>query len=138
MYHGVLLLVAMSLAWGSVHALAQPSATLTFSERHMRNVTRLTFDGDNGEAYFSWDNTRLIWQSNRGGYACDKIWTMNIDGTDKRLVSPPHGAHTCAFFFPSNDRIVFASTSHLPGDCPPKPEQSSDSKTSVYLAAVSL
>ena len=122
MYHGVFLLVVLSLAWGSVDALAQPSATLTFSERHMRNVTRLTVDGDNGEAYFSWDNTRLIWQSNRGGYACDKIWTMNIDGTDKRLVSPLHGAHTCAFFFPSNDRIVFASTSHLPGECPPRPD----------------
>jgi Tol biopolymer transport system component len=46
---------------------------------------------------------------------------MNIDGSDKRMVSPGHGAHTCSFFFPDGKRIVFASTSHLPGDCPPKP-----------------
>jgi TolB protein len=92
------------------------------TEPHLRNVTRLTFDGDNGEAYFSWDNTRLIWQSNRGGYACDKIWTMRLDGSDKRLVSPAYGAHTCSFFFPGDQTIVFASTSHLPGACPPKPE----------------
>jgi hypothetical protein len=28
----------------------------------MKNVTRLTFEGDNGEAYFSWDDTKLIFQ----------------------------------------------------------------------------
>jgi Tol biopolymer transport system component len=90
-----------------------------FIDRHMRNVTRLTFDGDNGEAYFSRNGGKLIFQSNRGGYACDKIWTMNSDGSDRKMVSPDHGAHTCSFFFPDN-RIVFASTSHLAGDCPPK------------------
>jgi TolB protein len=97
------------------------SGASPFIDRHMRNVTQLTFDGDNGEAYFSWDGTKLIWQSSRNGRACDRIWMMNIDGTDKHLVSPDHGAHTCSFFFPDG-RIIFASTSHLPGDCPQKPE----------------
>ncbi len=91
------------------------------TERHLKKVTQLTFDGDNGEAYFSWDDLKLIYQSNRGGYACDKIWIMNIDGSDKRMVSPDHGAHTCSFFFPDDQNIVFASTSHLTGDCPPRP-----------------
>ncbi len=93
-----------------------------FRDRHMQNVTRLTSDGDNGEAYFSGDGKKLIFQSSRAGYACDKIWTMNIDGRDLRMVSPNHGAHTCAFFFPDGQRIVFASTKDLPGDCPPKPK----------------
>ncbi len=97
-------------------------ASAAFLDRHMKNVTRLTFDGDNGEAYFSWDGKKLIFQSSRGGYGCDKIWTMNIDGTDKRMVSPDHGANTCSFFFPGDRKIIFASTSHLPGDCPPKPK----------------
>jgi TolB protein len=91
-------------------------------EHHLKNITQLTFDGDNGEAYFSWDGKKLIWQSSRGGYACDKIWTMNIDGSDKRMVSPGHGAHTCSFFFPGTERIIFASTSGIPGDCPPRPK----------------
>ncbi len=91
-------------------------------DRHMSNLTQLTFDGDNGEAYFSFDGERLIYQSNRGGYQCDKIWTMNIDGSDKRRVSPDHGAHTCAFFYPGAQRILFSSTSHLAGACPPKPK----------------
>ena len=92
------------------------------SDRHMENVTRLTTDGDNGEAYFSRDGRKLIFQSSRGGYACDKIWTMDIDGSNKRMVSPGHGAHTCSYFFPDGKRIVFASTKHLAGDCPPKPK----------------
>ncbi len=91
-------------------------------EKHMKNVTRITFNGDNGEAYFSPDSRKLIWQSNREGYACDKIWIMNIDGSDKHMVSPNHGAHTCSFFFPDNKRIIFSSTSYLPGECPPKPK----------------
>jgi Tol biopolymer transport system component len=93
-----------------------------FIDRNMKDVTQLTFDGDNGEAYFSWDSLKLIYQSNRGGYPCDKIWIMNIDGSDKHMVSTNHGAHTCSFFFPENKKIVFASTSHLPGDCPQKPK----------------
>ena len=91
-------------------------------DRLMRNVTRITFEGDNGEAYFSPDGRRLIYQSNRGGESCDKIWVMNIDGSDKRRVSPAYGAHTCSFFFPDADRIVFSSTSHLSRECPPRPK----------------
>ncbi len=92
-----------------------------FVEKHLTNIIQLTFDGDNGEAYFSPDGNKLIFQSNRSGYNCDKIWIMNTDGSDKHMVSPDHGAHTCSFFFPDNQRIIFSSTSHLPGDCPPKP-----------------
>ena len=95
----------------------QPSKDL-----NMTNLTQLTFEGDNGEAYFSADGQQLIFQSNRGGYECDKIWTMDIDGSNKTMVSPDHGAHTCSFFYPGGEEIVFASTSHTPGACPPKPE----------------
>ena len=91
-------------------------------ERHLRNVTQLTAEGDNGEAYFSHDGRKLIFQSNRGGYGCDKIWTMNTDGTGKRMVSPDHGANTCSFFLPGDQQIIFSSTNHIPGDCPPRPD----------------
>jgi len=100
---------------------ARDNGSPVTGERHLKNVTQLTSDGDNGEAYFSWDDTKLIFQSNREGQKCDKIWTMNIDGSEKKMVSPDHGAHTCSYFFPGG-RLIFASTSHLEGDCPPKPE----------------
>jgi Tol biopolymer transport system component len=96
-----------------------------FIDRHMKNVTQLTQDGDNGEAYFSPDGKRLIFQSSHANgrdYACDKILIMNIDGSDKHLVSPDRGAHTCSFFYPDATRIVFASTSGIAGECPPRPE----------------
>ncbi len=104
-----------------------PETKTPFEDLHMKSLTQLTFDGDNGEAYFNSDGTKLIFQSNRGGEACDKIWIMNIDGSDKHMVSPSHGAHTCSFFFPGGEKIVFASTSHLEVDCPPKPQVSSPS-----------
>jgi len=112
-----LLLYSMSaLAEKSVVTL-QPS-----DDRHMSNLAQLTFEGDNGEAYFSFDSQQLIYQSSRGDYKCDKIWTMNINGSNKRMVSPDHGAHTCSFFYPGAQQLIFASTSHLDGACPPKPE----------------
>ncbi len=92
------------------------------TDKYMSNITQLTFEGDNGEAYFSYDSRKLIYQSNAGGYKCDKIWTMNIDGSDKKMVSPDHGANTCSFIVPGGDKIIYASTAHLQGACPPKPE----------------
>ena len=117
-----LIFVVLSLAGCRAGKPEAVSAAEARAERHLKNVTQLTFDGDNGEAYFSWDGKKLIWQSSRRGYACDKIWIMNIDGSDKHMVSPDHGANTCSFFFPGDQTIIFASTNHLPGDCPPRPK----------------
>lgn len=114
-------LIFMLAGFAAGSAAAADSGSTKFTDRHMKNVIQLTDEGDNGEAYFSWDGKKLIFQSNRGGYDCDKIWMMNIDGSDKRMMSPDHGAHTCSFFFPGGQKIVFASTSHIPGACPPKP-----------------
>ena len=113
----------------------KPAAASTFIDRHMKNVTRLTADGDNGEAYFSRDGKKLIFQSSRNGRACDRIWTMNIDGSDKRMVSPDHGANTCSFFFPDG-------ADHLRLDQPPPrrlPAAAADAEgRAVRLAPVSL
>jgi Tol biopolymer transport system component len=116
----VILLLMVVAGCAKNEPMTAPSG-MQVGDRRLKNVTRLTFDGDNGEAYFSGDGNKLIFQSSRTGYACDKIWTMNIDGSDKRMVSPDHGAHTCSYFFPDGKRIVFGSTAHLPGDCPPRP-----------------
>ncbi len=119
----ILFFIAILLSAGCANKKAEiKPGPAPFIDRHMKNVTQLTFEGDNGEAYFSWDGKKLIFQSSRGGYKCDKIWTMNVDGTDKRMVSPDHGANTCSFFFPGGKKIIFASTNHIPGDCPPKPK----------------
>ena len=92
------------------------------TDKYMSNIKQLTFDGDNGEAYFSYDGHKIIFQSNRGGYKCDKIWTMDINGANKTMVSPDHGAHTCSFIMPGNEKILYSSTAHLEGACPPETE----------------
>ena len=116
------LIVLISCAGREYGRPATGQSSAPVAERHLSNVTQLTFEGDNGEAYFSGDGKLLVYQSNRGGYSCDKIWIMKTDGSDQRMVSPGHGAHTCSFFYPDSERIIFSSTSLLKGDCPPRPE----------------
>lgn len=87
----------------------------------LSNVEQLTFDGDNGEAYWSPDGQQIIFQSKRDGHGCDKIYIMNADGTDQHMVSPDVGANTCSYFNMENDRILFASTFGVVDSCPPRP-----------------
>ncbi|MCH8170582.1 MAG: PD40 domain-containing protein [Bacteroidetes bacterium] len=93
-------------------------------EKHLKNIKMLTKNGENAEAYFSFDEKKLIYQSSHGKYKCDQIFTMNLDGTNKTLVSTGKGKTTCAYYFPGDTTIVYAST-HLTGDdCPPPPDRS--------------
>ncbi|MGE3166288.1 MAG: TolB family protein [Planctomycetota bacterium] len=94
-------------------------------EQRLRNLRQLTFGGENAEAYFSADGKRLIFQSTRPPYDCDQIFTMNVDGSDVRLVSPGIGRTTCAYFYyPHDDRILFSSTHEAGATCPPPPDRS--------------
>ena len=84
----------------------------------------LTLTGENAEAYLSFDEQKLIYQSTVGGLQCDQIFTMNINGTNKKMVSTGLGRTTCAYFLPGDSTILYAST-HLAGDeCPPPPDRS--------------
>jgi Tol biopolymer transport system component len=99
---------------------AKPPLLLPQEERHLRNIRQLTFGGENAEAYFSFDGTRLVLQQTKDR-ACDQIYSMKIDGSDFRLVSTGTGRTTCAFYTPDGRAIVYAST-HLGGaECPPVP-----------------
>jgi Tol biopolymer transport system component len=93
-------------------------------ERHLKNVRQLTFGGTNAEAYFSFDAKKLIFQSTRPPYSCDQIFTMNIDGSDQKLVSTGKGRTTCAYYFPGDMKILFGSTHAHGTDCPPSPDKS--------------
>ena len=90
-------------------------------EKHFANLKQLTFSGENAEAYFSADGTRLIFQSSRDDYKCDQIFTMNTDGSDVKLVSNGDGRTTCAFYNPTVDEVIYASTFNGGTDCPPVP-----------------
>ncbi len=80
------------------------------------NARQLTFDGRrSGEAYWSADGTQLVFQSEREpGNPFYQIYRMELASGAVRRVSPGMGKTTCAWFHPSGDRILFASTHHDP------------------------
>jgi Tol biopolymer transport system component len=91
-------------------------------ESHLANIRQLTFGGENAEAYFSADGTRLIFQSTRDGRPCDQMFTMNIDGSDVRRISNGEGRTTCGYYYPDGQHILYASTHGGGRECPPQPD----------------
>lgn len=81
-------------------------------ETHLSHVRQLTFGGQNAEAYWSADCKQLIWQAQfpNSGYPDEQIFTMNADGSNKKLVSTGKGRCTCSYFSPNGKYIYFSST----------------------------
>ena len=104
-------------------------------EKHFKNIRQLTFGGDNAEAYFSFDNSKLVFQATNEKWnaSCDQIFLMDLAGEPtpesvSPLLSTGKGRTTCSYFLPGDSLIVYAST-HLAGDdCPPVPERREDGK----------
>jgi Tol biopolymer transport system component len=111
---------------------AQTNTLLLPNEKHLRNIKQLTFGGENAEAYFSADGKQLIFQATREGHGCDQIYTMNIDGSNAKMISNGEGRTTCSYFFPGSKRVLYSST-HL-GDkqCPPRPDFSRGYVWAIY------
>ncbi|MBX7220230.1 MAG: hypothetical protein K1Y36_09825 [Blastocatellia bacterium] len=101
-------------------------------EKHLGNIKQLTFGGENAEAYFSFDGKKLIFQTTREGSACDQIFTMNVDGSEQKLVSTGQGRCTCSYYLKDGRNIIFSST-HLGGkDCPARPDFSKGYVWALY------
>jgi Tol biopolymer transport system component len=119
---GPVLLCVLLLVAGLVALFARAPARARHAldrERHLRNVRQLTFGGQNAEAYWSFDESRLIFQSTRPPFEVDQIFIMEASGWWPRLVSTGHGRTTCSYFLPGDRRILYAST-HQAGKEPPK------------------
>lgn len=93
-------------------------------ETNFKSLRQVTFGGDNAEAYWSFDDKKLIFQSNNNnwGVECDQMFVMDFDDTfDKsqpKMVSTGNGRTTCSYFLPDNEHFIYAST-HLKDDnCP--------------------
>ena len=103
---------------------AEATALVQPGETRIRNLRQLTFGGDNAEAYFSFDGTRLIYQHRPNTEECDQIYTLDIESGDRTLVSTGEGRTTCAYFYPSGDQIIYSSTHHHDPSCPAPPDMS--------------
>jgi len=93
-------------------------------ETHFASLRQLTFGGENAEAYLSFAEDQLIFQSTRDGLGCDQIFTMSIDGSNVQMVSSGKGRTTCSYFLPGDQKILYASTHAAADDCLPPPDRS--------------
>jgi Tol biopolymer transport system component len=79
-------------------------------EKHLRNVRQMTFGGQNAEAYWSKDGTKIIYQTRQPEWPDEQIIVMNADGSGKKLISTGKGRCTCSYFTPDMKWIYFSST----------------------------
>lgn len=94
-------------------------------ETHLANVRQLTFGGQNAEAYWSFDGTRLIFQMYNGvDVKADQMFVMNADGSGKKMVSSGTGRTTCGYFLKNGKEVLFASTHGYSPAIPPEPDRS--------------
>ena len=104
-------------------------------ESHFKNLRQLTFGGENAEAYWSFDDSKLIFQATneKWGQSCDQIYIIdtnnyNLDVEIPTMVSLGKGRTTCSYFMPGDTTIIFASTHLENAKCPHVPERRVDGK----------
>ncbi len=102
-------------------------------EKHLRNIRQLTFGGDNAEAYWSFDDSKLIFQRTWADKSipCDQIFYGEVpqnpeDSFTFQRISNGLGRTTCAYFLPGDTTVLYASTFKGGNDCPPVPESGDD------------
>jgi TolB protein len=118
-FHFIILFIC-----ASVVVFAQNDKFRFEGEKHIKNIKMLTNGGENAEAYFSYDGQKLVFQATFDSIECDQIFTMNIDGSNKQMVSNGSGRTTCAYYYPDETKIIYASTHHHNLECPPPPDRS--------------
>ncbi|MDC6353137.1 MULTISPECIES: TolB family protein [Robiginitalea] len=108
--------------------MAASSDTLIYpGETHFKSIRQVTFGGDNAEAYWSFDNRQLIFQSNyeKWGVECDQMFLMDagetFNGSVPPMVSTGMGRTTCGYFMPDNEHILYGSTHLRDPECPEVP-----------------
>lgn len=103
-------------------------------EKHLKNIRQLTFGGDNAEAYWSFDDKKLIFQATNAkwGAQCDQIYYFDLSKWEKGktppLISTGKGRTTCSYFLPDGKSMVYASTHEGGASCPHSPERRADGK----------
>ena len=136
-----LLLVLSALVWMAAGAQPQSSPPPSLqptdqTEPHLAHVRQLTAGRQNAEAYFSFDGSKLIFQSTndwsepgdagpsepRGALGCYQMYVMDLASRGVRRVSTGTGATTCGYFFPGDRRVLYSSTHLASAQCPPKPK----------------
>jgi Tol biopolymer transport system component len=112
-------------------SLMAGSDTLIYpEEKYFKSIRQITFGGNNAEAYWSFDDSMMIFQSDNKewGMDCDQIFLMNISENFKEsippMISTGMGRTTCSYFLPDNKHFVYGSTHLSDKECPEVPLRS--------------
>ena len=124
MFMRILYPCLLSLLISGAFLLPRQGAPKEARERHLANLRQLTTEGENAEAYFSADGSRLIFQRAAKADGCDQIFSMKVDGSDVKMLSNGEGKTTCSYFTPDAKSIVYSSTFKAAPECPPRPDMS--------------
>ncbi len=109
------------------------NALLRPEETHLRNLRRLTFGGDNAEAYWSPDGKRLILQITPKSGGCDQEYIYEIATSTLRRVSSGKGRTTCGYFdAPKGTSFLYATTEGASEACPAPPDRSQGYVWPIY------
>jgi hypothetical protein len=101
-------------------------------EKHLANIRQLTFGGDNAEAYFNADGSKIVFQARNKseGNNCDQIFYTPLYDFKPVMLSNGKGRTTCSYFLPGDSLILYATTAHLDSVCPEeKPRKHGDPYT---------
>ncbi|QDU67099.1 PD40 domain-containing protein [Engelhardtia mirabilis] len=103
-------------------------------EGNFAHLWMLTASGENAEAYWSFDGSRLSLQRRNlvAGIECDRIYATDPGTGALRQVSDGRGVTTCAYFMPSGREVIYASTGAAHETCPPPPDRSLGYVWQVY------
>ena len=101
--------------------IKKPHLSTHEEQYFLKNIKQLTSEGEkSGEAYFSPDGKKILFQSVRDKSKFYQIYMMNSDGSNTKLISSGKGKTTCAYFSPDGKKIIYASN-HLAPDSEKEP-----------------
>ena len=128
--------IIMTLMSCNTNKETEPKDTLSYpQEIHLKNIKQLTYNGDNAEAYFSFNDKKLVFQSNNSDWnvSCDQIFLTDTNNYTMKeeiptKISTGFGRTTCSYFLPGDSTIVYASTHLVDSLCPQEPERREDGK----------
>ncbi len=102
-------------------------------ETHFASLQRLTFGGDNAEAYWGPDGRRLILQITPKDGGCDQEYVYDLGNNSLSRVSSGKGRTTCGYFdYPHGKSLIYATTEGASAECPAKPDYSQGYVWPIY------
>ena len=134
MKRNLILIIIFMLCTNKI--LSQTNENIKYpGEKNFKNIKQLTFGGDNAEAYWSFDDSKLVFQSNyeNWGVFCDQIFitdtnNYNMNTSIPKMVSTGKGRTTCSYFMPGDSTFIYASTHLSDISCPEEPKRRADGK----------